>query len=123
MTPGIVVVPGQIVVNQICAHVVTPDVIILEVDCASKYPDVVGYGDTSVFLGSGDRTLYAEPVESYTEIRVVIDGVWGTMASAGRYAVSIALWRAAPTPVLAWSSPDLESPTGEKDVDHADPDA
>lgn len=92
---------GQIIVNQVFAHVVHEDCIVIEIDCSSKYPELGGTGSTSLMLMCGEHTLRGDPDAEATEIdfyglpsTLDADGEhWTIHAETGRYSVFVTLFR------------------------------
>lgn len=90
---------GRIQVNEVDVVVRHDDVVVLEVDLASKYPDFVSYSSSGDQLGvtlhAGDETHYVdEAADRDTEI-VFRPGAgrWDLVADGARYTVRIALYR------------------------------
>lgn len=91
----------KISVKQGCIHVnsawvsrTEPGVVIIEVDCRAKYPQIGALSLGVVTLEKSRETLRAEAVDEPTEIKIsgVPEG-WTVDATVGRYSVLIFLWK------------------------------
>jgi hypothetical protein len=95
---GITVGQGQIVVNNVTVVRATRDLIILEADCASKYPGIVTTassprGASADFWASGE-TLRAGATRLPTTVQLPPRTQhWGLLAEGRRYSLYLVAYR------------------------------
>lgn len=95
----ITVTPGRVRLSSIDVALSRPDVLVLEVDSASKYPEVTWGTSTdgaiSVFPFETARTLRLdESTSGMTQIELPARTKgWDVIATAARYTIRIVAWR------------------------------
>jgi hypothetical protein len=97
---GITVTQGQLVVNNVDVLYATPDVIILEADCRSKYPGTVTTGTSGrgVFADfwAGPGTLNVRDMDTPLPTTIQFPPRtqdWSIVATGARYTLRIVAWR------------------------------
>ena len=91
---------GSIAVNDVSVIRQDRGLLVLEVDCHSKYPEILGYycaehpSGTEVLIYPGEHTLWKRDTEQPTVIRLPehVKG-WDIQATAARYTVRIVCWK------------------------------
>ena len=80
----------EILVNAAWISFQTDSVIVIEIDCKSKYPQVVGYSQNSFGLCADENTLHKGTDPLYTDIELDLpDGFCISSISTGRYDVRV----------------------------------
>jgi hypothetical protein len=78
----------EILVNSAWISLQTDSVIVIEIDCKSKYAQVCGYSQNSFALCADENTLHKGTVPGYTDIEFDLpDGFCIGSISTGRYDV------------------------------------
>ena len=103
------VIPGQVRVNDVWAISSGRGHLVLEADCATKYPDASltgteGNGVPLVFLIVAAETLHAA-AENPATTQIILPARtagWAVMAEAARYTVRIAAWKHSPRGMPLW---------------------
>lgn len=80
----------EILVESAWISFQTDSVIVIEIDCKSKYPQVVGYSQNSFGLCADEHTLHKGTAPGYTDIELDLpDGFCISSISTGRYDVRV----------------------------------
>ena len=80
----------EILVESAWISLQTDSVIVIEIDCKSKYPQITGYSDDNFGLCADERTLYKGTDPRYTDIELDLpDGFRISSISTGRYDVRV----------------------------------
>lgn len=96
---NIQIIENQILIDSISLLVDHDDVKIFNIDCKSKYADVLattmGDGTASVLLEASNRTLYLGTRKTPTEVVVPCDTSenWSMMAECSRYTCLFVIFR------------------------------
>ena len=81
---------GEILVNSAWITLQTDSIILIEIDCKSKYPQVSGYSENSFVLCADEHTLYKGDNERFTEVEIDLpDGFCIGSVGIGRYDVRV----------------------------------
>ena len=91
---GFKVTQGQIVVDSIDVIRSTRNVLVVEADCYSKYPDVAMSSGSTVWLAATEDTLWCDREAKLTVIELpehVAD--WTIVFAATKYTVKIVAYR------------------------------
>ena len=109
MDPKITVENGQFVVENVWAVTRHDDVIILLINCRSKYPEVVECDERLDILPRPESLHLNKDTDDYTRVRItgLGDGRWKTIVETGRYEVRWVLYQAGDDEyTLAWDKGD-----------------
>lgn len=88
--PEFYVEQGQIIVEDVSVVYNRRNLLVAEVDCHSKYPEIAAYGGNEVMLMAGEYTLKCDREALFTRIVLPARVVgWRVNAYAGRYTVTI----------------------------------
>lgn len=80
----------EILIESAWISLQTDSVIVIEIDCKSKYAQVTGYSDDNFGLCADERTLYKGTDPRYTDIELDLpDGFRISSISTGRYDVRV----------------------------------
>lgn len=80
----------EILVESAWISLQTDSVIVIEIDCKSKYPQVGGYSDVMFSLYADEHTLHKGTDPRYTDIELDLpDGFRISSISTGRYDVRV----------------------------------
>jgi hypothetical protein len=86
-SPPIRVTIGEIGVESIYCVYCSADCIVFEIDCRSKYPDLM-FSSNSIILYAGEQTLHTNDTDLSTKIVCDIeDDGWVSIGDASRYTV------------------------------------
>lgn len=81
---------GEILVNSAWITFQTDSIILIEIDCKSKYAQVSGYSENSFVLCADEHTLYKGDNERFTEVEIDLpDGFRIGSIDTGRYDVRV----------------------------------
>ena len=81
---------GEILVHSAWISLQTDSVIVIEIDCKSKYAQVAGCSQNSFALCADEHTLHKGTIPGYTDIELDLpDGFCISSISTGRYDVRV----------------------------------
>lgn len=81
---------GEILINNAWISFNTPSLIIIEIDCKTKYPEMCGYSDKDFWLVAGEHTLHKGTDPRPTRIELELpEGFRINTTRIGRYTVEV----------------------------------
>jgi hypothetical protein len=104
---GLSIRPGVIQVSSAWASIFSENLILVELDCKSKYPVINATSINVVWLSAGPHTLYPGTTNDLTEVRLDLPpGFQVGPVEIGRYDVAIFCYRRDDSKVatLLWES-------------------
>ena len=105
---GAKVIPGQVAVSSAFVTFANDSLIIVEIDCRSKYPEIGGYSSHVLYLDASEHTLNKVNSDNGTMIEFTLpQGFEIGSARTGRYNVTVFFHRPEEchNPTVIWESP------------------
>jgi hypothetical protein len=102
---GAKVTPGQVAINCIYVDHASDDLIVIEIDCKSKYPELGPQSSSLIYLCASEDTLFTEQSDQTTMVELLLpDGFEIGATQAGRYTVTVFCHKLSPRGVIIWQS-------------------